>query len=100
VALFLHLLTAEVGGNAMAAWQAYLDKWDETNQKYAKQEAPEDDYEIPESDTEQTDDEFDEQFIESEEEKRLRKYSENKEREEKAKPGVKNGDSTGVPSRG
>ena len=85
VALFLHLLTAEVGGNAMAAWQAYLDKWDETNQKYAKQEAPEDDYEIPESDTEQTDDEFDEQFIESEEEKRLRKYSENKEREEKAK---------------
>ena len=47
VALFLHLLTAEVGGNAMAAWQAYLDKWDETNQKYAKQEAPEDDYEKP-----------------------------------------------------
>jgi len=85
VALFLHLLTAEVGGNAMAAWQAYLDKWDETNQKYAKQEAPEDDYEKPESNTEQTDDEFDEQFIESEEEKRLRKYSENKEREEKAK---------------
>lgn len=33
VALFLHLLTAEVGSDAMAAWQAYLDKWDETNQK-------------------------------------------------------------------
>jgi hypothetical protein len=38
VALFLHLLIAEVGGDAMPAWQAYLDKWDETNQKYANQE--------------------------------------------------------------
>ena len=85
VALFIHLLIAEVGGDAMATWQAYLDKWDETNQKYAKQETPKDDQEEPESDTEQTDDEFDEQFIESEEEERLRKYSENKEREEKAK---------------
>lgn len=85
VALFLHLLTAEVGGNAMAAWQAYLDKWDETNQKYAKQDTPKDNHEKPESDAEQTNNEFDEQFIESEKEKRLRKYSENREREEKAK---------------
>ncbi len=85
VALFLHLLIAEVGGDALATWQAYLDEWDETNQKYVKHEATEDDHEELESDIEQTDDEFDEQFIESEEEERLRKYSENKEREEKAK---------------
>lgn len=85
VALFLHLLIAEVGGNAMAAWQAYLDKWDETNQKYAKQDTPKDNHEKPESDAEQTNNEFDEQFIESEKEERLRKYSENREREEKAK---------------
>ena len=49
VALFLHLLIAEVGGDSMAAWQAYLDKWDETNQKYAKQEATKGDHEESES---------------------------------------------------
>ena len=38
VALFLYLLIAEAGGDAMAAWQAYLDKWDELNNKYAKKE--------------------------------------------------------------
>ena len=37
-ALFLYLLIAEVGGDAMAAWQAYLDKWDELNNKYAKKD--------------------------------------------------------------
>ena len=85
VALFLHLLIAEVGGDAMATWQAYLDKWDETYQKYVNHEATEDNHEELESDLEQTDEEFDEQFIESEEEERLRKYRENREREEKAK---------------
>ena len=38
VALFLYLLIAEVGGDAMAAWDAYLDKWDELNNKYAKKD--------------------------------------------------------------
>ena len=181
VALFLYLLIAEVGGDAMAAWDAYLDKWDELNNKYAKKdierhtpimppaEMPKAEEQVPkpikiqiikkklvpEPKTERwtdwykgtenhicqgciyangirapygcgrlgidsfkqryttgkceyrkTDlyipsefekerkrialqkkqnDEFEEQFLESEEEERLRKYSENKEREEKAK---------------
>ena len=181
VALFLYLLIAEVGGDAMAAWDAYLDKWDELNNKYAKKdierhtpimpsvEIPKAEEQVPkpikiqiikkrlvpEPKTEKwtdwyngledhickgciysngirapygcgrlgidsfkqrytigkceyrkTDlyipsefekerkrialqkkqnDEFEEQFLESEEEERLRKYSENKEREEKAK---------------
>ena len=38
VALFLYLLIAEVGGDAMEAWQAYLEKWDELNNKLAKKE--------------------------------------------------------------
>ena len=38
VALFLYLLNAEVGGDAMGAWQNYLDKWEELNNKYAKKE--------------------------------------------------------------
>jgi len=38
VALFLYLLIAEVGGDAMAAWDVYLDKWDELNNKYAKKD--------------------------------------------------------------
>ena len=38
VALFLYLLIAEVGGDAMGAWQAYLDKWEELNNKYAKKD--------------------------------------------------------------
>ena len=38
VALFLYLLNAEVGSDAMAAWQAYLDKWEELNIKYARKE--------------------------------------------------------------
>ena len=181
VALFLYLLIAEVGGDAMAAWDAYLDKWDELNNKYAKKdierhtpimpsaEMPKAEEQVPkpikiqiikkklvpEPKTERwtdwykgienhicqgciyangirvpygcgrlgidsfkqcyttgkceyrkTDlyipsefekerkrialqkkqnDEFEEQFLESEEEERLRKYSENREREEKAK---------------
>ena len=181
VALFLYLLIAEVGGDTMAAWEAYLDKWDELNNKYAKKdierhtpimpsvEIPKAEEQVPkpikiqiikkrlvpEPKTEKwtdwyngledhickgciysngirapygcgrlgidsfkqrytigkceyrkTDlyipsefekerkrialqkkqnDEFEEQFLESEEEERLRKYSENKEREEKAK---------------
>ena len=181
VALFLYLLIAEVGGDAMAAWDAYLDKWDELNNKYAKKdierhtpimpsvEIPKAEEQVPKpikiqiikkrlvpepktekwtdwyngledhickgciysngirapygcgrlgidsfkqrytigkceyrktdlyipSDFEKErkrialqkkqDDEFEEQFLESEEEERLRKYSENREREEKAK---------------
>ena len=181
VALFLYLLIAEVGGDAMAAWDAYLDKWDELNNKYAKKdierhtpimpsaEMPKAEEQlpkpikiqiikkrlVPEPKTERwtdwykgtenhicqgciyangirapygcgrlaidsfkqryttgkceyrktdlyipsefekerkrialqkkQDDEFEEQFLESKEEERLRKYSENKEREEKAK---------------
>ena len=181
VALFLYLLIAEVGGDAMVAWQAYLDKWDELNNKYAQKDiekhtpimpSPEKpNFEeqapkpikiqiikkrlVPEPKTERwtdwykgtenhicqgciyangirapygcgrlaidsfkqryttgkceyrktdlyipsefekerkrialqkkQDDEFEEQFLESKEEERLRKYSENKEREEKAK---------------
>ena len=181
VALFLYLLIAEVGGDAMAAWDAYLDKWDELNNKYAKKdierhtpimpsvEIPKAEEQVPKpikiqiikkrlvpepktekwtdwyngledhickgciysngirapygcgrlgidsfkqrytigkceyrktdlyipSDFEKErkrialqkkqDDEFEEQFLESKEEERLRKYSENKEREEKAK---------------
>ena len=38
VALFLYLLIAEVGGDAMVAWQTYLDKWEELNNKYAKKD--------------------------------------------------------------
>ena len=181
VALFLYLLIAEVGGDAMAAWDVYLDKWDELNNKYAKKdierhtpimpsvEIPKAEEQVPKpikiqiikkrlvpepktekwtdwyngledhickgciysngirapygcgrlgidsfkqrytigkceyrktdlyipSDFEKErkrialqkkqDDEFEEQFLESKEEERLRKYSENKEREEKAK---------------
>ena len=181
VALFLYLLIAEVGGDAMAAWDAYLDKWDELNNKYAKKdierhtpimpsvEIPKAEEQVPKpikiqiikkrlvpepktekwtdwyngledhickgciysngirapygcgrlgidsfkqrytigkceyrktdlyipSDFEKEhkrialqkkqDDEFEEQFLESEEDERLRKYSENREREEKAK---------------
>ena len=181
VALFLYLLIAEVGGDTMAAWEAYLDKWDELNNKYAKKdierhtpimpsvEIPKAEEQVPKpikiqiikkrlvpepktekwtdwyngledhickgciysngirapygcgrlgidsfkqryttdkceyrktdlyipSDFEKErkrialqkkqDDEFEEQFLESKEEERLRKYSENKKREEKAK---------------
>lgn len=37
VALFLYLLIAEVGGNAMAAWHEYLDKWEKNHLKYSTQ---------------------------------------------------------------
>ena len=165
VALFHYLLIAEVGGDAMVAWQAYLDKWEELNNKYAKKEAerhipPMPPVDLPKAKKKETElerwanwfkgaenhvcqgciyvdgirapygcgrlaidsfkqryttgkceyrktdlyipsefekerkrialqkkqnDEFEEQFLESEEEERLRKYSENRGREEKAK---------------
>lgn len=80
VALFAYLLVAEVGGDAVDAWENYLKIWDETNQKYAHKEKEEVANHQP-SDN----DEFDEQFLESQEEERLNKYAEEKEKEEKAK---------------
>lgn len=86
VALFLYLLIAEVGGDSMGAWQAYLDKWEELNNKCSigvKESIEDQEENVNES--VQTDKEIDDQFIESEEEERLRKYRENRELEEKAK---------------
>ena len=77
-ALFTYLLTAEIGDDATRAWEAYLKIWDETNQKYTPKEKKDLKHQPK-------DDEFDEQFLESKEEERLRKYKENKEKEEKAK---------------
>lgn len=155
VALFAYLLVAEMGGDAMGAWETYLKIWDETNQKYAHKEKADKktddtdwykgveghicegciyangircaygcgrlgynsfrnnytsgkceyrkiDLYIPsefekerkkvalqkkqeEINRQTKDDEFDERFLESQEEERLRKYKENKEKEEKAK---------------
>ena len=80
VTLFAYLLVAEVGGDAVDAWENYLKIWDDTNQKYAHKEKEEVANHQP-SDN----DEFDEQFLESQEEERLNKYAEEKEKEEKAK---------------
>ena len=80
VALFSYLLVAEVGGDAVDAWENYLKIWDETNQKYAHKEKEE-----VANHQSSDNDEFDEQFLESQEEERLNKYAEEKEKEEKAK---------------
>ena len=36
VMLFRYLVTAEIGADAHAAWQAYLDAWEMLNEKYKK----------------------------------------------------------------
>jgi hypothetical protein len=79
-ALFTYLLTAEIGDDATRAWETYLKVWEEINQK----ESPKENEEVTKHPNED-DDWYEERFLETQEEERLRKYIEKKEKEEKAK---------------
>ena len=70
-ALFTYLLTAEIGDDATRAWESYLKIWDETNQKYTPKEKKE-----STKHSAVDDEDYEEHFLDSKAEERLRKYEE------------------------